>query len=580
MAVVYSTKSGDWSDPTVWGSLVPESDGVVPGIADDVSIEAGHIVDLDESATIKSLTCNGGTITVTAPDGLTLEAVVSIDAGVTANGGSGFIQVGTVSAGQTFTITAPVFYGSTSEVPGSRLVVSYSNTGKLVLNGNCMAKNSGIVWTRGQIELEVNGTEHGFVPGAKTIAEGANCIQSISTYTKIVGDLLGGDFGNSVTYYVGNYHVFSEIYGDCYGGSAAPKTPGELSLCSAVSHSNYNSSIATTTIIYGNLYGGSAENAPAVITGTNLNRKTYVYGDIQASDTSPALWCLGSDYALLGYGNNLRDSAGNIEPLFSETITAINSVAGIGFGWLITAAIESIDDLMQIEVAGLMRGKFVQVADISGDWDEYRLIGASLPFAGEYNGYDYISGNAYKIIGPNYSGLYGGLFSVLSGTVKNLQIVGLDISSEWQAGGLAAYANRATITRCSVRGELSGSGTFGGLCGEASYTSFDECYCHVTTADGDNVGLIGDGIENTFTDCYHTREGDTSGTYKTDAELKDADTFTNWDFDTIWNIDPEGVINDGYPYLDFSVRKAVKGLYRRIHSLTGLKLTGWNLFKN
>jgi hypothetical protein len=571
MATCTSVQNGLWNDPDTWDNGVPDE-------TSDVVIASGTTVELNVSGIVNSLTCGGGTITVTAPDGLTLEAVVSIDAGVTANGGSGFIQVGTVSDGQTFTITSPVFYGSTSETTGSMLVVSYSNTGKLILNGNCMAKNSGIVWTRGRINLEVNGTEHGFVPGAKTIAEGANCIQSISTYTKIVGDLLGGDSYNTNTYYIGSYHVFSEIYGNCYGGSAAPETPGELSLCAAVAHSRYDSSTATTTIIYGNLYGGSAENAPAVITGINLNRKTYVYGDIQASDTSPALWCLGSDYALLGYGNNLRDSAGNIEPLSSETITAINYVEGIGFGWLITAAVESIDDLVAIEAAGLMLGKFVQVADIFGDWEGYWPIGSSLAFEGEYNGYDYISGNAYKIIGPSYTGvLYDGLFSLLSGTVKNVQIVGLDISSEGPVGGLAAYANGATITRCSVRGELSGSGYFGGLCGEAYDTSFAECYCHVT-ADGDNVGLIGYGVNNTYEKCYHTKEGDGNGIYASPAQLKTKATFVGWDFDEVWNINPE--INDGYPYLDFSVRKAVKGLYRRIHSLTGLKLTGWNLFKN
>jgi hypothetical protein len=567
MATCTSVQNGLWNDPDTWDNGVPDE-------TSDVVIASGTTVELNVSGIVNSLTCGGGTITVTAPDGLTLEAVVSIDAGVTANGGSGFIQVGTVSYGQTFTITAPVFYGSTSEVPSSMLVVSYSATGQLILNGNCMAKNSGIVWTRGRINLEVNGTEHGFVPGAKTIAEGSNCIQSISNYTKIVGDLLGGDAGNSITYYVGNHYVFSEIYGDCYGGSVAGATAtfGPR----AITFSNYNSANATTTIVYGNVYGGSAENNPAIVTGINANRNLYVYGDIQASANSPAVWNNGSAYVFHGYGYSLLDKDGTVE---TADYTAINSVAGIGFGWLITAAVESIDDLMQIEVAGLMRGKFVQVADISGDWDGYTPIGSSLAFEGEYNGYDYISGNAYKIIGPSYSGVffYDGLFNRLSGTVKNVQIVGLSIDSAGNAGGLAAEASGATITRCSVRGELSVSGFLGGLCGQANHTSFAECYCYVTMA-GENVGPIGHGISNTYEKCYHTKEGDGNGIYASPAQLKTKATFVGWDFDEVWNIDPE--INDGYPYLDFRVRKAVKGLYRRIHSLTGLKLTGWNLFKN
>ena len=44
-------------------------------------------------------------------------------------------------------------------------------------------------------------------------------------------------------------------------------------------------------------------------------------------------------------------------------------------------------------------------------------------------------------------------------------------------------------------------------------------------------------------------DGDTVDRSRTATELKTQSTYEGWDFDTVWAIDPNGVINDGFPYL-------------------------------
>jgi hypothetical protein len=60
-------------------------------------------------------------------------------------------------------------------------------------------------------------------------------------------------------------------------------------------------------------------------------------------------------------------------------------------------------------------------------------------------------------------------------------------------------------------------------------------------------GLVGNYEGGYAQNCYHQAMDDEFSTLKTSVELKQQSTFEDWDFDTIWGIDPN--INDGYPYL-------------------------------
>jgi hypothetical protein len=552
MPTITSFQSGDWHTGSTWVG------GVVPDETCDVVIAAGHVVTVNAATTItaKSLTSTGGMVEILDGSGVTIR-IDSIVAGTPVKrpdlAQNCLIYVASLSAGQTITIIADSILGGDTGTIGPecpRAILSYvlngawvlrsDNLSHTVLQGGLTGAAFALYGTTSHCTFDFTAEVIQSLGGASPTSQAVQ-IGSGNSMTWS-GDISGCMFCRTRT---GIWHAnVTGITGDSEGAAGALNIESAPLAGPVVQHE-----------VYGNITGGSG--AYAVGIRVSGYARVYIYGDIKAGTGVEAYGVYAvshTDYTNMrvfqGYGFDLLNASGEVEE--DVPYTAINSHIILGYTWFITAEVGSIDDLVAIEASGLMLGKFVQIADISGDWDEYTPIGSLQPFVGEYNGYDYISGNVYKIIGSSYSGsnYYEGLFSVLSGTVKNVQIVGLSIDSAGHAGGLIGKAIEATITRCSVRGALSGPWYLGGLCGEAYNTSFDECYCYVT-ADGDNVGLIGYGIDNIFTNCYHTKEGDTNGSYKTETELKDKLKYIDWDFYKIWNIDPEGVINDGYPYLGY-----------------------------
>ncbi len=215
-------------------------------------------------------------------------------------------------------------------------------------------------------------------------------------------------------------------------------------------------------------------------------------------------------------------------------------------------------------------------------------------FTGEYDGGGYsISGLTIKRTTTGDSGKSIGLFGVTAGaTIRNLGVTNDNITgNEWvgslvgfstsstiidncsasgivvstgTAGGLVGYPHSETIIRnsystASVNG---GSGNnVGGLAGFAYFSTILNSYStgSVVTSSSNRGGLIGAKYisslrSTTITDSFYDKatsgQSDSGkGTGKTTAQMKTKATFTNWDFDTIWDIDTSGTINDGYPYL-------------------------------
>ncbi len=113
----------------------------------------------------------------------------------------------------------------------------------------------------------------------------------------------------------------------------------------------------------------------------------------------------------------------------------------------------------------------------------------------------------------------------------------VDVSGAQRVGGLVGY-QRGTIRRSYSTGTVSGSGHVGGLTGReiAHGSTFDSFW------DTQSSGTSTSG----------------SGTGKTTAQMKDAQTYTNtatsglsspWDFTTIWDIDDTETYAEGYPFL-------------------------------
>jgi len=143
------------------------------------------------------------------------------------------------------------------------------------------------------------------------------------------------------------------------------------------------------------------------------------------------------------------------------------------------------------------------------------------------------------------------------------------INSGDHFGGLIGSTYAAIVTDCYSRsyitidnsaGTVASLSNIGGLIGSASNkTEITNCYAtgSITTLGASSIshvgGLIGSKEGNvTVTDSYWDIEttGQTTsdgGTGKTTAEMKQASTYSSYDFVNTWGID--GDKNDGYPFL-------------------------------
>ena len=197
----------------------------------------------------------------------------------------------------------------------------------------------------------------------------------------------------------------------------------------------------------------------------------------------------------------------------------------------------------------------------------------------------------------------GGLVGWNQGSLTSCYATG-SVSGTNFVGGLVGENYYATITSCYATGSVYGTYDVGGLVGENYYATITSCYATGSvTGTGDFVGgLVGDNYSGTITDCYATGSvtgnwdvgglvginqgsltscyatgsvtgtsfvgglvGDNSGTLtgcfwdmqtsgqptsaggtgKTTAEMKQINTFANWDFVETWGIED----NQTYPFL-------------------------------
>ncbi|QOJ27553.1 MAG: T9SS type A sorting domain-containing protein [Ignavibacteriales bacterium] len=260
---------------------------------------------------------------------------------------------------------------------------------------------------------------------------------------------------------------------------------------------------------------------------------------------------------------------------------------------------------------------FIQTADIdlshetgnSGGayWNGglgWNPIGATeaTSFLGSYNGQGYsITGLTINRPGQHYIGLFAYVGDdIVTPVISNVKLVSVSITSNWVCGALAGKITKATISKCSSTGSVTGVEYMGGLIGWApSNSTISESYstCTVTTTGLYTGGFIGfSGSNNTITNCYATgsvtstsgqtggfagrivstnlvncystgavsgsslvggligsmmtasatncfwdtetsgQASSAGGTGKTTAQMKTQGTYTGWDFTTVWQI--------------------------------------------
>jgi len=223
------------------------------------------------------------------------------------------------------------------------------------------------------------------------------------------------------------------------------------------------------------------------------------------------------------------------------------------------------------------------------------------PFSGTFNG------DGYTVSGVYINGGYSqGLFGFSQGTIKNLGVVASYINGGERASGLVgtnegsisnSYAtgnvsgcgnntyasglvgiNRGTISNSYATGNVSGCGNWvGGLVG-SNAGSISNSYAtgnvsgrlagglvgvntstisnsYATGNVEGNYSLVGttcNGACGTISNSYYNSDSTTgsTGIGLTTDEMKNISTYiirSNWDFESIWAIDP--ALNGGYPFL-------------------------------
>lgn len=149
---------------------------------------------------------------------------------------------------------------------------------------------------------------------------------------------------------------------------------------------------------------------------------------------------------------------------------------------------------------------------IGGDYNDY-FVGINQGFTGVYDG----GGNSISGLSVNDDSTLNakGMFGFLNGTVKDLNLVDVEISGEGNVGGLAGwFSSGAEAERVTVSGTVSGPRSVGGLVGHFEAGSIVDSYstATVTARDWDDdlgflqvqgiAGLVGQfplgSIENTY----------------------------------------------------------------------------------
>jgi parallel beta-helix repeat protein len=168
------------------------------------------------------------------------------------------------------------------------------------------------------------------------------------------------------------------------------------------------------------------------------------------------------------------------------------------------------------------------------------------------NSYNGIITNCYFTGSVSGSSNTGGLAGYnAAGSITSSYSTGSVNAGGWDIGGLVGINWEATIVDCYSTMSVSGNDLVGGLVGENCLGTITNSYSAGNVSGKTFLGgLAGYNREGSFNNCFWDIEtsGQTTsagGTGKTTAEMKYKATFTNWDFDTVWDIE-EGI---SYPFL-------------------------------
>ena len=195
--------------------------------------------------------------------------------------------------------------------------------------------------------------------------------------------------------------------------------------------------------------------------------------------------------------------------------------------------------------------------DVSGNYDVGGLIGETYGEGSVTNSYATGDVNGME---NDVGGLIG--YSSSGGAVTDSYATG-DVNGYSTVGGLIGGSSEGSVTNSYATGSVSGDISAGGLIGGTyGFSSVTNSYATGSVSGNYDVGgFIGKSYPgDSFYDSYWDIEtsgqsqgcgtGDCSGIEgKTTVEMKQQNTFVNWDFANVWDI----IESRTYPYFDWQL---------------------------
>jgi len=422
-------------------------------------------------------------------------------------------------------------------------------------------------------------------------------IKNLGVAGSIIGrNSVGGLVANNSGSIINCYAVVDSVTGTANAGGLAGSNSGIIKNSFSVGKVKATSgggglvgnNTGTVANSYYDLVSGQSDTGKGEgKTTTEMKSKGFAYG-------------LRSVAASL-FMNGWSDSTGKYPVLKKDTIaTAMNINDYLSSGTGANANTYYINTVYDLEVFSalvnnvsnfsgktIMLGKNLALNDTTG-WQNWQTtppayawtpIGnSSNPFRGTFDGNGFVISGVYI----NSAGDYQGLFGSNYGTIKNLGVVKSNIKGNRYVGALAGYSNDAINSSYADLAVVSGSSDVGGLVGRNYFGTIRNSFANVATTattdyagglvgwnngtisnsyaigkvtgTGSNVGgLAGyNDVVGTISNSYYNKETSTrtdagKGDAKTTAEMKLQTTYSGWNFERNWAIDP--IINGGYPYL-------------------------------
>ncbi|ADU32068.1 Ig-like domain-containing protein [Evansella cellulosilytica] len=257
--------------------------------------------------------------------------------------------------------------------------------------------------------------------------------------------------------------------------------------------------------LVGNMVGGVIENSH--VTNGYFVAENYV-GGLVGRYNGTTIVDSSANVSIEGFGNYVGGLMGGGQFGTIDNSFATGDVEGVSF----------VGGLLGGNANGEVTNSYA-TGDVLGDSSVGGLIGIFMGGGGSfyYVKQSYASGNVEGDLNV------GGLVGTVDGPTRleNTYAIG-DVHGNERAGGLVGL-NRGGITHSFSVGRVSGDP--GGLVGTNTGTVTASYYDTETSGQSD----------------------DDKGQPKTTAEMHDQNTFTDWDFTTIWDINP-----GNYPHLRLS----------------------------